>query len=104
MCKVKKNKIMGILYVNIGIIIIMLILSLVNIIIVFLRSSIPNLLVGLFCLIVLSLVSLNTVDILHKSMTEYKEQEEIEKYRFVYNTVENIKTDSTITNKTELLF
>lgn len=95
---------MGILYLNIGLAIINLILGLINVCVGINRDKNSNLFTGIFSLIVCLVCTWNSFDIYNSRMTVEKEQSEIEAYYEVRGIVERIKTDTTMVNKSEILY
>lgn len=94
---------MGILYLNIGFVIINFILGLINVC-VWIKDKDTNLFCGIFSLIVCLVCTWNSIIVYNSRMTEAKEQSEIEAYYEVRSIVEKIKTDTTMVNKSEILY
>ncbi len=96
---------MGEIYFNIGLAVINFILACINIILGFFNNKSSFVYTGLFNLVIALLISYITYSMYDRNvMTEIKEEYEIESYYKINDLVEKIKQDTTILNKTELLF
>lgn len=96
---------MGIIYFNIGLAIINFILACINTILGFFNNKSSFVYTGLFNLVIALFISYITYSMYDRNvMTKIKEEDEIEAYYKINNLVEKIKQDTTILNKTDLLF